>query len=125
MKYIDTNILVRIITGDNQEFANQAIAQIESAGPNELRIVDAILVELCFVLEFHTYAMARKDIAAALEVLAAAPQIVMSEDSLRALACYREHPKLDYADCLLYVLGGKHGILTFDKTLQKTLLAAE
>jgi predicted nucleic-acid-binding protein len=122
MKYIDTNVLVRIITGDDQTLANKAILEIESGAQGEFCIIDAVLVELCFVLEFHTYAMARADIATAIKTLIATPQITVSDKTQTALKLYREHPKLDYADCLLFVLGGKNGVLTFDKDLQRTLL---
>lgn len=122
MRYIDTNVLVRIITGDDQTLADKAIGEIESGAQGEFCIIDAILVELCFVLEFHAYAMARADIVAAIEALAAAPQISISDKTLSALRLYGEHPKLDYADCLLFVYGGKDGVLTFDKDLQRTLL---
>ena len=122
MKYIDTNVLVRIITGDDQALANKAIAEIESSAQNKFCIVDAVLVELCFILEFHTYAMARTDIATAIESLIAIPQITVSDKTPLAMKLYKVHPKLDYADCLLFALGGKNGVLTFDKDLQKTLL---
>ncbi|SRR6266702_872599 len=122
MKYLDTNLLVRIITGDNQTLAEQAIDTIEHGGQGEFCIIDAILVELCFILEFHSYRMARSDIAAAIETLLAAPQVTVAEQTKKALALYADHTKLDYADCLLFVLGGKHGVVTFDKDLQKELL---
>lgn len=122
MKYLDTNILVRVITGDDQTLAAQAIATIEGGAQNEFSIIDAILVELCFILEFHAYRMQRTDIADAVETLIATPQITVSEPTKQTLRLYREHPKLDYADCLLFVLGGKHGVVTFDKDLQKELL---
>ncbi len=73
MRYIDTNVLVRVITGDDQKLATQAIAEIQRSGQNELYILDAILVELCFVLEFHAYTMTRNNIAAALVALIATP----------------------------------------------------
>lgn len=122
MKYIDTNVLVRIITGDAPVVAKQVMAKIESGARNEFCIVDAIFVELCFVLEFHNYAMARSDIAEAIEVLVATPQISVSYDTLAALKLYKKYPVLDYADCLLFVLGGKDGVFTLDGNLQKTVL---
>jgi predicted nucleic-acid-binding protein len=122
MKYIDTNLLVRIITGDDQALAKKAIAEIERGAQNGFCIVDAVLVELCFILEFHSYAMTRNDIATAIEALITAPQIVVSDKTQSVLSLYRKHPKLDYADCLLFVLGGKNGVFTFDKELQKSLL---
>jgi len=114
MKYIDTNVLVRVITGDDQNLAAQAIAQIQRGGQNEFYILDAVLEELCFVLEFHTYKMARSDIAAAVAALVATPQILVDSTSLKALELYEQNPKLDYADCRLWATGGKDGVLTFD-----------
>ncbi len=122
MKYIDTNVLVRLITGDDQELAAQAIAEIQRGGQNEFYILDAILVELCFVLEFHAYKMTRSNIAAALSALIATPQIILANISVRALELYEHNPKLDYADCLLWATGGTNGVLTFDSELSKALL---
>lgn len=122
MRYLDTNVLVRIITGDDQALADKAISEIESGSQNEFCIIAAVMVELCFVLEFHAYAMARTDIVAAIKALVAAPQVTVSENTLAAFKLYGKHPKLDYTDCLLFVLGGKNGVLTFDKDLQKSLL---
>jgi predicted nucleic-acid-binding protein len=122
VKYIDTNVLVRVITGDNPVLAEQAIAQIQRGAQNDFCILDAVLVELCFVLEFHDYKMSRPDIAKAIETLLAAPQIYGTDATLQALKLYKKHPQLDYADCLLFVTGGKNGVLTFDNDLRKTLL---
>jgi len=122
MKYLDTNILVRVITGDDQALATQAVATIEGGAQNEFSIIDAVFVELCFILEFHAYRMQRSDIADAVETLIATPQITVSDTAKQTFKLYREHPKLDYADCLLFALGGKHGVVTFDKGLQKELL---
>jgi predicted nucleic-acid-binding protein len=122
MKYIDTNVLVRVITGDNKALAEQAIAQIQSGARNEFNILDAVLVEVCFVLEFHDYKMLRANIAEAIETLVAVPQIFVTDNTLHALKLYKEYPKLDYTDCLLFVVGGKEGVLTFDNDLRKILL---
>ncbi len=122
MKYIDTNVLVRVITGDDQHLAAQAIAEIQRGGQNDFYILDAILVELCFVLEFHVYKMTRSNIAAAIAALVASPQIMIADTSLRALELYEKSPKLDYADCLLWATGGKDDVLTFDGDLSKALL---
>ena len=122
MKYIDTNVLVRVITGDNKDLAEQAITQIQHGAQKEFSILDAVLVELCFVLEFHDYKMLRADIVEAIEALVAVPQISVADNTIKALKLYKEYPKLDYADCLLFVVGGKEGVLTFDNDLRKILL---
>lgn len=121
MRYIDTNVLIRVITGDNPIMAKKAIAEIESCGQNELCVLDAILVEVCFVLEFHDYKMTRVNIATALQTLLAIPQIYTSADTIRTLEMYSKFPKLDYADCLLAVMGGKRGVMTFDSDLLNSL----
>ena len=122
MKYIDTNVLVRVITGDDKILAEQAITQIQSGAQNEFSILDAVIVELCFVLEFHDYKMLRNDIVEAIEALIAIPQISVTDNTINALKLYKDYPKLDYTDCLLFVMGGKNGVLTFDNDLHKILL---
>ena len=42
MKYIDTNVLVRVITGDDKALAEKAIAQIQSGAQNKFGILDAV-----------------------------------------------------------------------------------
>src|SRR5476649_2935554 len=122
MRHLDMNVLVRVITGDDHALAEQAIETIEGGSQGEFEVIDGILVELCFILEFHTYKMERGDIANAIEALADTPQVTVSDQTRAALGLYRTHPKLDYADCLLAVLGGKQDVVTFDKDLQKELL---
>jgi len=121
MRYVDTNVLIRVITGDSPTLAKKAIIEIQSCGQNELCILDAILVEVCFVLEFHDYRMARTDIANAILTIISTPQIYASTDTIHALEMYKRVPKLDYADCLLTIMGGENGVLTFDADLQKNL----
>lgn len=96
---------------------------IEAGGKDSFFIHDSVLVELCFILEFHNYAMKRKDIADAILTMAAVPQISIAPESWQALRLYQVHPKLDFTDCLLFVLGGAEGVYTFDRELQKQLLS--
>ena len=51
IRYIDTNILVRLMTNDVPALAQQAINQVKKSRPGELIIIDAVLVELFFVIE--------------------------------------------------------------------------
>jgi predicted nucleic-acid-binding protein len=120
MRYVDTNILVRVITGDNHQLATQALQEIEHSERNSLFIHDAVLVELCFVLEFHDYAMARHDIADAITILADSSQITVAPHSLQAIDRYRQHVKLDYADCLLWVLGDGD-VMTYGDRLSRVM----
>jgi predicted nucleic-acid-binding protein len=122
MRYLDTNVLIRIITGDLPEKANQAINAIQAAGQNDYCILDAVLVEACFVLEFYNYKMARSNIADAMLALIDTPQIYVSDVTLDTIKLYKNHPNLDYVDCLLFITGGKKNVMTFDVELQKELL---
>jgi len=121
MTLIDSNILIRLITGDDPATAHQLLAEIESRGKNNFYINSVILVEVCFVLEFHDYAMQRKDIYAAISRLISAPQVFTSKTSKMALELYKKNPKLDFADCYLLAKSKDSGakILTLDKDLQK------
>jgi predicted nucleic-acid-binding protein len=121
VRYVDTNVLIRVVTGDDPIVAARAIEILQNGGQNEFCILDAILVELCFVLEFHAYKMARTDIVDAVETLIAIPQVYVTEVTHATIKLYREHPKLDYADCLLLSMGGKEGVVTFDVDLKKAL----
>jgi predicted nucleic-acid-binding protein len=118
---LDSNILIRLITGDDPKTAHRILAEIESAGKNNFYITSVVLVEVCFVLEFHDYAMQRKDIYAALSRLIGAPQVFASKTSKMALELYKKNPKLDFADCYLLTKSKDNGakILTLDKDLQK------
>jgi predicted nucleic-acid-binding protein len=122
VRYIDTNVLVRVITGDVPEQANAALREFDDADQGEFFIDPTVIVELCFVLEYHDYAMTRADIADALLTLISSPQINASKEAVRALELYKKHLKLDFTDCYLFALGGKNGVFTYDKDLRKTLL---
>ena len=121
MTYIDSNILIRIITGDSPDVASQLLKRIESGKKNEYIIEPAVISEVCFVLEFHSYAMRRSDIADALADFVSAPQIANNADIDFAIKLYKKYPKLDFTDCLLIALAdaNKASILSLDIDLNK------
>lgn len=123
MTYLDSNIIIRIITGDTPELAEELLATIEQSKKNEFYISATVLVEVCFVLEFHDYAMLRADIHKAIDTLITAPQVNISEDAAYALNIYKKFPKLDFTDCYLLALAKQNNakILTLDKDLQKII----
>ena len=122
MTYLDTNVVIRIITGDQPDKAEEALTVIQQGSRNSFVIIDAILVEICFVLEFHVYRMSRADIADALFALSSSPQVLISPTSKQAIEYYRSHPKLDYADCLLWALHTPTtDVMTFDMHLSTLL----
>lgn len=123
-RYVDTNILVRIITNDQPEQAQRALKLIESHTSGELVILSAVLAEVCFVLERSpVYSFSRATIVSALQEIIATPQFKVSASGQAALGLFLKNPKLDFVDCLLAAIsGGKPaGVLSFDKDLLKAL----
>lgn len=121
MTLLDSNVIIRIITGDSPEVASSLLELIEDSPKNEFYITSSVLVEVCFVLEFHDYKMSRKYIYSALKRLASAPQISTSKHVADALELYRQHTKLDFTDCYLVARAKDNSakVLTLDKDLQK------
>ena len=121
MTLLDSNVIIRIITGDSPAVANDLLDTIEKSSKNEFYITSSVLVEVCFVLEFHDYKMERKDIYAVLKRLFAAPQISTSKSTLHALELYKQHAKLDFTDCYLVAKAKDNSakVLTLDKGLLK------
>lgn len=124
IRYVDTNILVRIMTNDVPELAQTAIQEVKSSKLGELIILDAVLVELFFILEFNkNYRFARDKIGIIFNGILAIPQFRVSNEARTALSLYVNHKGLDFTDCLLITSakGKKENTLSFDKDLNKIL----
>jgi predicted nucleic acid-binding protein len=124
MRYVDTNILIRLVMNDVPAQVIQIQAVIQRAAAGELVILDAILEETCTVLQFNAaYRLPRTVVYQALEQLFANKAFALSETARHALVAFGQHPKLDLADCLLLAAanGRKNRAFTFDKDLLKTL----
>ena len=124
MRYVDTDILVRIMTNDVPNLAQKAIQEIKASRTSELIILDAILVELFFILEFNkNYKVTREKIEVIFNGILAIPQFKVSHGSKAAFSLYIDHPELDFMDCLLAVSAHckRENVFTFDKDLNKAL----
>jgi len=111
------------MTNDVPELAQQAIAQVKKARPGELIILDAILVELFFVLEANPhYKFPRDKSAVVFTGILSIPQFKISEQAKEAFGLFKVHRKLDFMDCLLIIAAGSdpQAIVSFDKDLLKT-----
>lgn len=123
-QYIDTNILVRLMTNDVPTLAKEAIEQIKKSRSGELIVIDAVLVELLFILEVNQqYKLPREKIVLIFEGILSIPQLKLSESSITAFNLYASNKKLDFTDCLLATLANnkKERVITFDKDLQNIL----
>lgn len=118
--FVDTNVLVRHLTGDPPELASRATRYLEAA--DELLLPDLILAEVASVLESF-YETARAQVATTLRAVLAFPAIrVIDADLLqRAVEVYEVH-RLDFADAYLVASAERTGvgvIASFDRTIDR------
>ena len=97
--FVDTNILVRHLTGDPPELASRATAYLASA--TELLLADLIVAETVYVLESF-YEVPRGQVADAMRSLIAFRSIVTVDPALllRAIEVY-ELDRIDFAESYL------------------------
>jgi predicted nucleic acid-binding protein len=118
--FVDTNVLIRHLTGDPPELATRAIRYLEAA--DELLLPDLILAEVAYVLESF-YEAPRAQVARTLRAVLAFPAIrVLDTDLLqRAVEVYEVH-RLDFADAYLVASAERTGIgviASFDRTIDR------
>ena len=124
IRYVDTNILVRLMTNDIPDLAQNAINQINKSRPGELIIIDAVLAELFFILEENKqYQLPREKIAVIFEGILSIPQFKLSDTAKAAYSLFVNNKKLDFTDCIIAVSGNNklNNVMTFDKDLLKLL----
>lgn len=112
MLSLDTNILVRLLTGDDKVQAQKAKSLIES---NEIFIAKSVLLETEWVLRY-TYEIEKTDINAAFKKLLGLENLHMEDlfNVLQALEWYSEG--MDFADALhLAASSLAKEMLTFDR----------
>jgi len=118
--FVDTNILVRHLTGDPPEMAARATAYLTSA--SELFLVDLVVAETVYVLESF-YKVDRAQIAMAMRSLIAFASIVTVDPALllRAIEVY-EIDRLDFAEAYLVANAETSGVdvvASFDRTIDR------
>lgn len=116
--FLDTNVLIRHLTGDPPEMAAAATLFLE--GAEELLLADLIVAETVYVLESF-YEVGPVRVAELLRaVLAFAPIAVLDEALLlRALEVYEVH-RLDFAEAYLVAaaeVSGVGAVASFDKAV--------
>jgi predicted nucleic acid-binding protein len=118
--FVDTNVLVRHLTGDPPELAERATRYLAAA--DELLLPDLILAEVAYVLESF-YETPRAQVATTLRAVLAFPGIrVIDADLLqRAVEVYDVH-RLDFADAYLVASAERTGIgvvASSDRTIDR------
>ena len=118
--FVDTNVLVRHLTGDPPAQATRATRYLQ--GAEELLLPDLILAEVAYVLESF-YETPRAQVATTLRAVLAFPAIrVVDVDLLqRAVEVYEVH-RLAFADAYLVASAERTGvgvIASFDRTIDR------
>lgn len=119
MRAVDTNVLVRLITRDDEAQAAAADAFVEGGA----WISHLVLAETTWVLS-SAYALDDSAIAEAIEMLLQHRSLAVQDADVvsAALECYRRKPTLGFSDCLVLQIAVKAGHVplgTFDKGLGK------
>jgi predicted nucleic-acid-binding protein len=115
---VDTNVLVRHLTGDPPAQARRATAFLR--GHHELLLTDLVLAEFVYVLESF-YERPRAEVAMAARALLALPSMAVADLDLvlRSLEHY-ESKRLDFAEAYLAAaaeLWGVETVVSFDRAL--------
>jgi predicted nucleic acid-binding protein len=118
--FIDTNVIVRHLTGDPPEMATRATAFL--ASESEILLADLVLAETVYVLESF-YKAPREQIAAAMRSLLAMPSVMTVDPAvlLRALGVY-DRDRLDFAEAYLVACAESTGInrvASFDRSIDR------
>lgn len=119
MRAVDTNVLVRLLTRDNEKQVAAAEAFIEPGA----WVSHLVLVEATWVL-VSVYERAHREVATAVEMLLNHRQLALEEPDVvaTALSDFRTKPSLSFSDCLVLAVARKAGhapLGTFDRALSK------
>lgn len=116
--YLDTNVLIRHLTGDPPAMAARATALLRAA--ERLDLPDLIVAEVVYVLESF-YRVPREQVAELARAIIAFPAIE-TEDAprlLRAIELY-ERAGLDFADAYLVASAERadhRSVVSFDRRI--------
>jgi len=118
--FLDTNVLIRHLTGDPPKQASRATALL--SGPGPLLLADLVLAECVYVLESF-YELESGRVAELMRAALALPGIVTVDAALlvRALELY-ETARLDFAEAYLVAHAETTGvaeIVSFDRSIDR------
>jgi predicted nucleic acid-binding protein len=108
--FVDTNIIIRHLTGDPPDMARRATRFLAAAGAHELRLADLVLAEVVYVLESF-YKLPRAQVAGYARAVVAFPAIRVDDPAmlLRTIEVY-ETDRLDFADAYLVAAAERSGV---------------
>ena len=118
--FVDTNVLVRHLTGDPPDMAARATSYL--ASEHEVLVSDLIVAETIYVLESF-YKAPRDQVAAAMRSLVAMRSMITVDPALllRAIEVF-ELDRLDFAEAYLVACAESAGIgavASFDQAIDR------
>jgi predicted nucleic acid-binding protein len=118
--FVDTNILIRHLTGDPPDQASRASAFLAEA--DELLLPDLIVAEVVYVLEAF-YEVPVDEVARLVRSVIAFPPIRTLDPALllRSLEVYETH-RVDFAEAYLVAsaeASGMPDIISFDRSIDR------
>jgi predicted nucleic acid-binding protein len=118
--FVDTNVLVRHLTGDPPEMAARATEFLETA--TELLLTDLVVAETVYVLESF-YETPRDQVVEAIRSLIVFDSVVCVDAALllRAVELYEVH-RIDFAEAYLAACAESSGIASvasFDRSFDR------
>lgn len=118
--FVDTNIIVRHLTGDPPAMATRATAYLTMA--SELFLADLIVAETIYVLESF-YKTPRDQVATSMRSLVALRSVITVDPALLlcALEVY-ETDRLDFSEAYLVAVAESSGvnrIASFDRSIDR------
>jgi predicted nucleic acid-binding protein len=118
--FVDTNILIRHLTGDPPAEAARATSFLTAA--DELLLADLVVAEVVYVLESF-YEVPRARVAELVRAVLAFPAVVVLDPAmlLRALEVY-ETARLDFAEAYLVAQAEQSGVgvvASFDQAIDR------
>ncbi|CAN5142984.1 hypothetical protein BH18ACT4_BH18ACT4_05400 [soil metagenome] len=118
--FVDTNVVVRHLTGDPADLSARATAYL--ASERELLLADLVAAETVYVLESF-YEAPRDEVATAVRSLVAFNSIVCVDRALllRAIEVY-ETDRIDFAEAYLVACAESTGVgrvASFDRSIDR------
>ncbi len=124
--FVDTNIFIRLLTGDDPEKAERCLLLFQRVQKGEaiLHTSEAIIAEVAYVLASRaTYRFPRGEVVAGLRPLLSLSGLRLDDKAMifRALGLW-ESSNLDFEDCLAVAQMqklGLEGIFSYDRGLDR------
>jgi predicted nucleic-acid-binding protein len=118
--FVDTNVLIRHLTGDPPELGRRATQFLTDA--DELLLADLIVAEVVYVLESF-YEVERRRVAELVRAILAFPAItVLDQDLLLRAAEIYEIDRIDFAEAYLVASAERSGcntVVSFDRSIDR------